>query len=402
MSEENMALGHNAPIAQQSEKKKLIRVGITHGDTNGIGYELILKVFADSEMFELLTPIVYGSPKVATYYRKATNSQTNFQTVARAEDSIDGRLNLVSCFDDEIKIEMGQPSEEAGRAARLALEQAVKDLKDGKIDVLVTAPVNKKTLECKEFPFAGHTDFLDARLGNGEGKALMMLASESLRVALATTHLPISKVAEAITPERIETKLRTLYAALRQDFLIPMPRIAVLGLNPHNGDGGLLGDEEEKVISPAIKKLSGEGIHVFGPFAADGFFGSREYVHYDAIFAMYHDQGLAPFKALAMDDGVNVTLGLPYLRTSPDHGTAYDIVGKGIASEQSLRQAIFMAVDLYRNRKSDSEARENPLPKLYHDHREDQRPRRFAPTEETGGKTNNVADKQTDEKKVEK
>ena len=397
MSEENMAASNNAVTAQKSEHKKLIRVGITHGDTNGIGYELILKVFADTEILELLTPIVYGSPKVATYYRKAIGSQTNFQTVARADEAVDGRLNLVSCFDEEIKIEMGQPSEEAGRAARLALEQAVKDIKDGKIDVLVTAPVNKKTLECEEFPFAGHTDFLDARLGNGEGKALMMLASESLRVALATTHLPISKVAAAITPELLESKLRTLYEALRQDFLLPMPRIAVLGLNPHNGDGGLLGEEEESIIRPTIKKLSNEGMHVFGPFAADGFFGSRDYMHYDAIFAMYHDQGLAPFKALAMDDGVNVTLGLPYLRTSPDHGTAYDIVGQGIASERSLRQAIFMAVDLYRNRKCDSEARENPLPKLYHDRREDQRPRRFTPIEENDSKADSMTSKQADE-----
>ena len=369
-----------------SGEKQLVRVGITHGDTNGVGYELILKIFSDSEMFDLLTPIVYGSPKVATYYRKVLASQTNFQTVARAEEAAPGRLNLVSCFDDEIKVEMGQPSAEAGLAARLALEMAVRDLKEGKIDVLVTAPVNKKTLESDSFPYAGHTDYLDAALGNGDGSALMMLASGSLRVALATTHLPISKVAAAITPELLEKKLRTLHTALQQDFLLSMPRIAVLGLNPHNGDGGLLGDEEENVIRPVVRKLSEEGLNVFGPYAADGFFGSGDYSHFDAVFAMYHDQGLAPFKALAMDQGVNVTLGLPFLRTSPDHGTAYDIVGQGIASELSFRHALFMAVDLFRNRRIYQEAGTTPLPKLYHDRREDQRPRRFSPASELEGK----------------
>lgn len=387
MLEENIASEQSIVDSNSTKEKRLVRVGITHGDTNGIGYELILKIFGNAEMFELLTPIVYGSPKIATYYRKAVNSQTNFQTIANASDAMEGRLNLVSCFDEEIRIDMGQPSADAGRAARKALERAVADLKKGEIDVLVTAPVNKATLQTPDFPFTGHTEFLDARLADSSGEALMMLAGGGLRVALATTHLPLSKVSEAITPELLEKKLRILHSALRSDFLLPMPRIAVLGLNPHNGDGGLIGDEEEKVIAPVVKKLSGEGIHVFGPFAADGFFGSREYMHYDAIFAMYHDQGLAPFKALAMDEGVNVTLGLPYVRTSPDHGTAYSLVGQGVASEDSFRQAIFMAVDLYRNRKADAEASRNPLPKLYHDRREDQRPRRFAPAEKPDEQT---------------
>ena len=316
-------------------ENKRIRVGITQGDTNGIGYEIILKTFAEPTILELCTPIVYGNPRIATYYRKGLNLNTNFMSVTDANDAQPDRMNMVVVDDQEVKIEMGQSSTEAGQQALKSLERALKDYRDGKIDVLVTAPINKHNIQNEHFRFPGHTEYIQSKVGDGK-EALMILMNENMRVALATTHVPISKVAENITEERLLAKLRILHQSLLRDFAIDNPRIAVLALNPHASDNGLIGNEEETIIIPALEKAVAEGINAFGPYAADGFFGAHTYDHFDAILAMYHDQGLTAFKAMAMNDGVNFTAGLPIIRTSPDHGTAYDIVGQGI-----LRPPIF-------------------------------------------------------------
>lgn len=347
-----------------------IRVGITQGDTNGIGYEIILKTFAEPALLELCTPVVYGNPRIATYHRKSMELTTNFASVQQADEVQPDRLNMVVVDDAEVKIELGQPSPEAGQQALKALQRALADYREGKIDVLVTAPINKYSIQSDDFRFPGHTEYIQAEAGEGN-EALMILMNERIRVALVTTHLPLNEVPAAITGERILACLRTLNLALRRDLAIFGPRIAVLSLNPHAGENGLLGREEADIIAPAMAQAAEEGISVFGPYAADGFFGSRMYEHYDAVLAMYHDQGLTVFKTLAMEDGVNYTAGLPVVRTSPDHGTAYDIAGKGVADENSFRQAIYTAIDVWRNRARFDEAGENPLPKLYSERRED-------------------------------
>lgn len=358
------------------ESNNRIRIGITQGDINGVGYEVILKTFADPAIFELCTPIVYGNPRIATYHRKGMNLTTNFTTIATADEALPDRLNMVVVNDDEVKIEMGRPSPEAGQEALKSLERALKDCREGLIDVLVTAPINKHSIQSETFDFPGHTEYIQEKAGEGH-EALMMLLSDRLRVALVTTHMPLSKVAQAITTEGILAKLRILNLSLRRDFSISAPRIALLSLNPHAGEDGLLGHEEQEVIVPALKQAEKEGIPAYGPYAADGFFGTHAQEHYDAVLAMYHDQGLTAFKTLAMEDGVNYTAGLPIVRTSPDHGTGYDIAGKGTADENSFRQALFMATDIWRNRRRYDEANQDPLPKLYHDRREDdRRPRR--------------------------
>lgn len=348
-----------------------IKVGITHGDINGVGYEVILKVFAHEDMLSLCTPIIYGSPKAATYHRNAIQCQTNFTVVQSAAEARDGQCNMVNCFGEkELKIDFGKATEEAGEAAYESLEAAVKDLKEGLIDVLVTAPINKNTIQRDGFHFAGQTEYLEDRAGDGK-KSLMILMNETLRVALVTTHLPISQVAAHITREAVEEKLEILNHTLRRDFGIEGPRIAVLSLNPHCGDNGLLGTEEKDEIQPAIINSFKHGIRCFGPYPADGFFGSANYMHFDAVLAMYHDQGLAPFKSLVMSNGVNFTAGLPVVRTSPDHGTAYDIAGKNQADEQSFRQAVFAAIDVWKNRQAYDAAHENPLRKQYYERRDD-------------------------------
>lgn len=351
-----------------------LRVGITQGDTNGVGYEVILKSFAAPELTELCTPVIYGSSKVMTYHRKAIALQA-FQANILKNNSQpkEGVVNLIEVI-DEVKVELGTPDKAAGRAAFVALEAAVSDLKSGNIDVLVTAPINKDTIQSDEFRFAGHTEYLEASLGdrdNDRDNALMILCNDKLRVALVTTHLPLAAVPAAITVENVVEKLNVFNRSLREDFNIVMPRIAVLALNPHAGDNGLLGTEEKTVITPAIKQAGDNGILCFGPYPADGFFGNEQYRHFDGVLAMYHDQGLAPFKAIAVDDGVNFTAGLPYVRTSPDHGTGYDIAGQGIANENSLRQAIYTAIDIYRNRVRFEEMYRNPLKKLYVDRGKD-------------------------------
>ena len=358
-------------------EERKIRVAITQGDTNGVGYEVILKVFSDPNILELCTPIIYGSPKIASYHRKTLNLEVPYTIINHAEEARDGRVNLLACFDDEIKIEMGQPSQEAGAAALKALDRAMTDYRSELYDVLVTAPINKATIQSPGFHFPGHTEYIETSVGEGQ-KALMILMNETLRVALVTTHLPIKDIAKAITKEGIIEKATIFHKALKRDFRISSPRIAVLSLNPHAGDNGLLGSEEKDIILPAIEELADKGIQAFGPFAADGFFGSGAYDRFDGVLAMYHDQGLAPFKTIALESGVNYTAGLPIVRTSPDHGTAYDIAGKGIADENSMRQAIFTAIDVFRNRKFYDEPLQNPLPKLFHEKREDGDKARFA------------------------
>lgn len=347
-----------------------IKVGITHGDTNGVGYEVILKTFAESTMLELCTPIVYGSSKVASYHRKGLDLQVNFNTISQASEAREDTLNILHCTSDEVKVEFGQATAEGGRAALVALERAVKDWQKGAIDVLVTAPINKHAIQGEGFHFPGHTEYIQSRVGTEGQEALMILMNERMRIALVTTHKPIRDVATAITEDVVLSKLRILNQSLRRDFRVEKPRIAMLSLNPHAGDNGLLGTEEEDVLKPAMSKAADEGITVYGPFPADGFFGSKSYEYYDAILAMYHDQGLAPFKLMAMNDGVNYTAGLDIVRTSPDHGTAYDIAGQGKADENSFRHAVYAALDIFRARRDWDEGHKSPLQKLYIDKRD--------------------------------
>ena len=347
-----------------------IRRGITQGDINGVGYEVILKTFADPVMLELCTPVIYGSPKVAAYHRKSLDLPTNFSIINSASEAAQGRLSVVNCTDDEVKVEFSKADVSAGKAALDALERAVEEYKSGLIDVLVTAPINKHTIHSDQFDFPGHTEYIEQRLGNGD-KALMILMKGDFRVALVTGHIPVSQIAPTLTQELIKEKLAIFNQSLTQDFGISAPRIAVFSLNPHAGDGGLLGMEEEEIIIPAMKEMAAKGVLCYGPYPADGFMGSGNFTHFDGILAMYHDQGLAPFKALAMDEGVNYTAGLPMVRTSPAHGTAYDIAGKGIASEDSFRQAVYVAIDVFRNRQREKAARANPLRKQYYEKRDD-------------------------------
>ena len=351
-------------------EERKIRVGITHGDINGVGYEVILKAFSDPTMLELCTPIIYGSPKVAAYHRKAMDIQTTFSIVNSRADIQDGRVNILNCTEDELKVELTKPTEDAGKAALSALEKALQDYREGVFDVLVTAPINKHTIQSDTFHVPGHTEYIEERVGKGE-KALMILLKNDFRVALVTGHIPVSEISRTLTKELIMEKMAIFHRSLKQDFGIDSPRIAVLSLNPHAGDEGLIGTEEQTVIIPAMQEMMAKGVLCFGPYPADGFMGSGNYAHFDGILAMYHDQGLAPFKALAMDEGVNFTAGLPIVRTSPAHGTAYDIAGQGIASEDSFRQAIYVALDVFRNRQIEREINARPLRKQYYEKRDD-------------------------------
>lgn len=353
------------------EEERKIKVGITHGDMNGVGYEVILKTLSDPRIVELCTPVVYGSAKVTSYHRKALDMPpVTFNIVASGEQAEDMKLNMVNCIEDEVKVEIGKPTAAAGEMAYLALERACADLEAGKIDVLLTAPINKHTIQSDKFDFPGHTEYLERRFGEGK-KSLMILMNDFLRVALVTGHLPISQVAEHIDKPTVLQKLQLFNQSLKQDFRIVKPRIAVLSLNPHAGDSGLLGTEENEVIAPAIAEANNKGILCFGPYSADGFFGSEHYKKFDGVLAMYHDQGLAPFKTLAMEDGVNFTAGLPVVRTSPAHGTAYDIAGLNQASEESFRHALYLALDVYRNRADYRSAHAAPLRKQYFDKGDD-------------------------------
>lgn len=340
------------------------KIGITQGDTNGIGWEIILKALADPRMTELFTPVVYGSPKTAAYYRNtvAEIEAFSFNPVASAAEARRGKANLVACG-ETADIAPGKPTPEAGRAAVEALCAAMRDLKAGHLDALVTAPFDKETVQADDFRYTGHTEYLAAEL---EGEAMMILCSDVLRVGLVTKHIPVSEIARNITKERIVRDLGTLRRALIEDFGIVEPRIAVMALNPHAGDGGLLGREEQEIIRPAIVEAFSKGVLAFGPFAADGLFAGGGYAKYDGILAMYHDQGLAPFKSLS-PDGVNFTAGLSAVRTSPDHGTAFDIAGKDKADPQSMRNAIYAAIDIAEHRRAWAEWTRNPLQRAERD-----------------------------------
>ena len=340
------------------------KIGITQGDTNGIGWEIILKALADPRMTELFTPVVYGSPKAAAYYRNtvAEIEAFSFNPVASAAEARRGKANLVACG-ETADIAPGKPTPEAGRAAVEALCAAMRDLKAGHLDALVTAPFDKETVQADDFRYTGHTEYLAAEL---EGEAMMILCSDVLRVGLVTKHIPVSEIARNITKERIVRDLGTLRRALIEDFGIVEPRIAVMALNPHAGDGGLLGREEQEIIRPAIVEAFSKGVLAFGPFAADGLFAGGGYAKYDGILAMYHDQGLAPFKTLS-PNGVNFTAGLSKVRTSPDHGTAFDIAGKDKADPQSMRNAIYAAIDIAEHRRAWAEWTRNPLQRAERD-----------------------------------
>lgn len=334
------------------------KIGITQGDTNGIGWEVILKALADPRMTELFTPVVYGSPKAAAYYRNtiAEIEQFSLNPVASAAEARRGKVNLVACG-ETADIAPGKPTPEAGRAAVEALQTAMRDLKAEHLDALVTAPFDKETVQADDFRYTGHTEYLSAEL---QGESMMIMCSDVLRVGLVTKHIPVSEIAANIKREKIVKDLHTLRRSLIGDFGIVEPRIAVMALNPHAGDGGLLGREEQEIIKPAIVEAFGQGVLAFGPFAADGLFAGGGYAKYDGILAMYHDQGLAPFKTLS-PDGVNFTAGLSAVRTSPDHGTAFDIAGQDKADEQSMRNAIYTAIDIVEHRIAWAEWTRNPL-----------------------------------------
>ncbi|HPD94373.1 MAG: 4-hydroxythreonine-4-phosphate dehydrogenase PdxA [Bacteroidales bacterium] len=341
-----------------SEEK--IKVGITQGDINGIGYEVIIKTLMDSRVMDFCTPIVYGSPKVAAYHRKALNVENfSLNHIKDISEANPKRANIINCMDDEVRVELGKSTEYGGQGSLLALKAATADLKEGKIDVLVTGPINKANIQSENFSFPGHTEYLANEFGAKD--VLMLLVSDTLRVGVVTGHVPISKVPSLITVEAILTKLRLLNKTMVEDFGVSKPKIAVLGLNPHAGDKGVIGEEETNVIIPAIKQANDEDIVALGPYPADGFFGSDSFTKFDAVLAMYHDQGLIPFKVINFETGVNYTAGLPVVRTSPDHGTAYDLAGQNIASPNSFRHALYLAVDIYRNRQKYRELTADPL-----------------------------------------
>ncbi len=349
-----------APQNETNMEKRNIIAGITQGDINGIGYEIIMKALTDSSITDLCVPVIYGSPKVAAYHRKVLNiNNFNFNNIRSADEAHPKKVNLINCLGDEVRVELGKSTPEGGEASLASLESAVADLAGGKIDILVTAPIDKHNIQSDKFRFTGHTDYLRSKVSSPE--VLMLMISESMKIGFATEHLSLRDVPGAITIELLLGKLRLLNRSLLQDFAIRGPRIGVLGLNPHAGDGGLLGTEEKDIIIPAINRANEEGILAFGPYSSDGFFGSGAFRRFDAVLAMYHDQGMGAFKALAFDTGVNFTAGLPVIRTSPVHGTAFDITGKNEASGNSMRQAIYAACDIYRNRQIYEELRRNPL-----------------------------------------
>jgi 4-hydroxythreonine-4-phosphate dehydrogenase len=329
------------------------RVGITMGDLNGIGPEVIIKALSDARVLNLLTPVVYGSGRVLSFYKKLMNNEEFTYTQVKARGQfLPKQINVVNCWEEVIEITPGKASKETGKASLLSLQKASEELKEGLLDALVTAPIDKHSIHSEEFLFTGHTGFLTHYFGSTE--SIMLLISHSLRVGLVTEHVPVRDVANHITRERVEAKLKLLEQSLRKDFGISKPRIALLALNPHAGDGGLIGTEEEQVLKPLINDWKNKGKLVSGPFPADGFFAAAQYKRFDAVLAMYHDQGLIPFKSMAFEDGVNFTAGLPVVRTSPDHGTAYAIAGKNEADESSFREALYKACAIVQSRKEQS------------------------------------------------
>lgn len=340
------------------QKNSKIIVGISIGDTNGIGIEVILKCFEDKRMLDFCTPVLFGNTKLISFHKKELNLSVPTHGISSLKNVIHGKLNVLNVWNNEVTVEFGVASKEAGSLAASSLAAAVAAMKDGDIDFLLTAPINKDTIQSEQFKFPGHTEYLQAEF---EGKSLMILLNDSLRVGLLTGHIPVSEIAKTISEELIISKVGIMYESLVKDFNIIKPKIAVLGLNPHSGDKGLIGKEEQDIIKPAIEKLKESGKLVFGPYAADGFFGSKTYTQFDGVLAMYHDQGLAPFKTLAFGAGVNFTAGLSAIRTSPDHGTGFDIAGKGIADATSFKEALFTGLNIYKNRKTYTKLLKNAL-----------------------------------------
>lgn len=340
---------------------KHIKVGISVGDINGIGTEVIIKALSDNRILQLCTPIVYGSNKLISFYKKTMdeNEEFAYQSIKSAEQADERKINILNCWHEDIEVHPGETTEAGGKYAFQSLEAATNDLASNKIDVLVTAPISKENIQKAGFQFPGHTEYLASLSGDIE--PLMMMVAENLRVALVTSHIPLSDVTKKLTKELILTKLSLFNQSLKRDFKIVRPKLAVLSLNPHAGEKGKMGNEENDIIAPAINQAKEMGILAMGPYPSDGFFGSDSLGQFDGILAMYHDQGLSPFKALAFDSGVNFTAGLPIVRTSPDHGTAFDIAGKNKASANSIRSAIYLALDIYRNREFSKEIEQNPL-----------------------------------------
>lgn len=358
------------------DNNKKIRVAITHGDTNGIGYEMIFKVFADPEILDLCTPIIYGSPKVAAYHRNALGIDANFSIIAHASEAEDGRVNMLPVFDEETKVDLGLSTQEASRAAIQALDRAITDYKDSLFDVLVTCPINKKNLTVEGYTMPCTSRYIETSIGEGR-QGLDILVNDQLRVALMTDDIALKDVPARITAESIIEKIAVLFTTLKRDMRISNPRIAVLALNPNDSDEHP-GKEEAEAIIPAVQKLADVGVNAFGPYQANEFFGSSEYRAFDGILAMYHDQGVAPFKALNPQNNIHYLGGLPLIATAPDVGPGYDIAGQGVADEAPLRHAIYEAIDGFRNRNNFDEPLAHPLPKLYRERKDDSEKVRFA------------------------
>ncbi|HKL35701.1 MAG TPA: 4-hydroxythreonine-4-phosphate dehydrogenase PdxA [Salegentibacter sp.] len=337
-----------------------VKLGISIGDLNGIGSEIVLKTFDDSRMLDFCTPVIFASTKVLTFLKKQFNLSLNYQGIDDASKAIDGKINVVNVWKEGVNIKFGEENPEIGEYAFKSLQAATTALKEDQIDVLVTAPINKHSIQSADFNFPGHTDYLAKEL---EGESLMFMITDTLKIGLLTDHVALKNIANTITPELIEKKLKIIQETLKQDFRIQKPKIAVLGINPHSGDNGVIGKEDEEILKPTLQKLRDKGDLVFGPFSADSFFGSQNYVNFDAVVASYHDQGLIPFKTLSFGNGVNFTAGLSKVRTSPDHGTAFEIAGTNTANINSFKEAVFRAIEIYKCREEYKELTKNPLKK---------------------------------------
>ncbi|AWM13249.1 4-hydroxythreonine-4-phosphate dehydrogenase PdxA [Flavobacterium sediminis] len=340
------------------KKVENIIVGISIGDLNGIGPEIVLKTFEDNRMFDFCTPVIFANTKIISFIKKTLNAEVSVQGIDNLEQIVPGKLNVLNVWREGVNLDFGKADDNVGRYAVKSFVTATKALKDGFVDVLVTAPINKYNIQSDEFKFPGHTDYLNQEI---EGSALMLMVSGNLRIGLLTDHVPVNEITKYLTPEFLESKIRTIQQSLIRDFGIVKPKIAVLGLNPHSGDNGVIGKEEQDIIRPKVEELFNSGIMAFGPYSSDSFFGSNQYEKFDAILAMYHDQGLIPFKTLSFGNGVNYTAGLEKIRTSPDHGTAYEIAGKGVASYNSFREAVYLAIDVFHKRNEYQELIQNPL-----------------------------------------
>ncbi|APY10929.1 4-hydroxythreonine-4-phosphate dehydrogenase PdxA [Seonamhaeicola sp. S2-3] len=342
------------------KKEENIIVGISIGDLNGIGGEIVLKTFEDARILELCTPVIFASAKTMNFFKSHFKSSINFHNINNVNQLVHGKVNVFNCWNEPVKINFGKEDLKIGEYAIKSLKAATKSLKEEEIDVLVTAPINKHNIQADDFKFPGHTDYLALEL---QGESLMFMITENLRVGLLTDHVPVKDIVQHISEELIVGKINTIYKSLQKDFRISKPKIAVLGINPHTGDNGVIGNEDDDVLRPTLKKIKEDGKLVFGPYAADSFFGSNNYKNFDAIVATYHDQGLIPFKTLSFGQGVNFTAGLNRIRTSPDHGTAYEIAGKGQADAGSFKEAVFAAIQIYKNRYDYEQLTRNPLKK---------------------------------------